>query len=124
MSGSTKERWNPNEEAKVAADVLNVSDATFEEEVLKAGVPVLVDFWAEWCMPCRMIAPAVESVAQDYGDKIKVAKMNVDENMKTPAKYGIRGIPTLLLFKNGELMESLVGVQPREKIVEVVAKHL
>jgi len=104
--------------------MLNVSDASFEEEVLKAAVPVLVDFWAEWCMPCRMIAPAVESVAQAYKDKLKVAKMNVDENMKTPAKYGIRGIPTLLLFRNGELMETIVGVQPREKIIELVAKHL
>jgi len=108
----------------VAADILNVSDVTFEEEVLKAAVPVLVDFWAEWCMPCRMIAPAVESIAQTYGDKLKVAKLNVDENMKTPAKYGIRGIPTLLLFKNGELKESLIGAQPREKIVELVTRHL
>ncbi len=108
----------------MAADILNVSDVTFEEEVLKAAVPVLVDFWAEWCMPCRMIAPAVESIAQTYGDKLKVAKLNVDENMKTPAKYGIRGIPTLLLFKNGELKESLIGAQPREKIVELVTRHL
>jgi len=108
----------------VAADILNVSDVTFEEEVLKAAVPVLVDFWAEWCMPCRMIAPAVESIAQTYGDKLKVAKLNVDENMKAPAKYGIRGIPTLLLFKNGELKESLIGAQPREKIVELVTRHL
>ncbi len=108
----------------MAGDVLNVSDATFEEEVLKAGVPVLVDFWAEWCMPCRMIAPAVENIAQTYGDKLKVAKMNVDENMKTPAKYGIRGIPTLLLFKNGELKETLVGAHPSEKIVELVSKHV
>ncbi|MDH7513136.1 MAG: thioredoxin [Clostridiales bacterium] len=108
----------------MAADVFTVSDATFEEEVLKANVPVLVDFWAEWCMPCRMIAPAVENIAQTYGDKLKVAKMNVDENMKTPAKYGIRGIPTLLLFKNGELKETLVGAHPRETIVELVAKHI
>lgn len=106
------------------ADILNVSDATFEEEVLKAAVPVLVDFWAEWCMPCRMIAPAVENIAETYDDKLKVAKMNVDENMKTPAKYGIRGIPTLLLFKNGELIETIVGAQPREKIIELVTKHL
>jgi thioredoxin 1 len=106
------------------ADILNVSDATFEEKVLKAAVPVLVDFWAEWCMPCLLIAPAVENIAETYDDKLKVAKMNVDENMKTPAKYGIRGIPTLLLFKNGELIETIVGAQPREKIVELVTKHL
>jgi thioredoxin 1 len=108
----------------LAADILNVSDATFEEEVLKAAVPVLVDFWAEWCMPCRMVAPAVENIAQTYRDKLKVTKMNVDENMKTPAKYGIRGIPTLLVFKNGELKETIVGAQPREKIVELVTKHI
>lgn len=108
----------------MAEEILNVSDASFEEEVLKASLPVLVDFWAEWCVPCRMITPAVENIARTYGEKLKVAKMNVDENMRTPAKYGIRGIPTLLLFKNGELLETIVGVQPREKIVELVSKHL
>ena len=105
-------------------DVLSVSDGNFEEEVLKSSLAVLVDFWAEWCMPCRMIAPTVENIAQTYKDKLKVAKMNVDENMKTPAKYGIRGIPTLLLFKAGELKETMVGVQPRDKIVEIISKHL
>ncbi|MBM3284955.1 MAG: thioredoxin [Candidatus Aminicenantes bacterium] len=108
----------------MAEEILSVSDASFEEEVLKASLPVLVDFWAEWCVPCRMITPAVENIARTYGEKLKVAKMNVDENMRTPAKYGIRGIPTLLLFKNGELLETIVGVQPREKIVELVSKHL
>jgi len=108
----------------LAEEILSVSDASFEEEVLKASLPVLVDFWAEWCVPCRMITPAVENIARTYGEKLKVAKMNVDENMRTPAKYGIRGIPTLLLFKNGELLETIVGVQPREKIVELVSKHL
>ena len=108
----------------MAEGILNVSDATFEEEVLKAPVPVLVDFWAEWCAPCLIIAPAVESLAQTHGDKLKVAKMNVDENMKTPAKYGIMGIPTLLLFKNGELKETIVGAHPRQKIVELVTRHL
>ncbi len=108
----------------MAAEILSVSDANFEEAVLKSSAPVLVDFWAEWCMPCRAIAPIVENIAQQFGEKLKVAKMNVDENMKTPAKYGIRGIPTLLLFKDGELVESIVGVQPREKIVELVTKHL
>jgi thioredoxin 1 len=108
----------------VSEDVLNVNDANFDEEVLKAAVPVLVDFWAAWCVPCRMIAPTVESIAESHKDKLKVAKMNVDENMKTPAKYGIRGIPTLLLFKGGDLKESIVGVQPKDKIVDLITKHL
>ncbi len=108
----------------MAEEVFQVSDSNFEEEVLKSSLPVLVDFWAEWCMPCRMIAPTVENIARTYGEKLKVAKMNVDENMKTPAKYGIRGIPTLLLFKNGDLVETIVGVQPEEKIVELLHKHL
>jgi thioredoxin 1 len=108
----------------LSSDILNVSDATFEEDVLTSPLPVLVDFWAEWCMPCRMIAPAVENIAETHKDKLKVAKMNVDENMKTPSKYGIRGIPTLLLFKAGEIKETIVGVQPRDKIVEIISKHL
>lgn len=108
----------------MSTDILNVSDASFDEEVLKSSLPVLVDFWAEWCMPCRMIGPTVENIAQVHKDKLKVAKMNVDENMKTPAKYGIRGIPTLLLFKAGELKETMVGVQPADKIVEIISKHL
>lgn len=108
----------------MSTDVLNVTDANFEDEVLKSALPVLIDFWAEWCMPCRMIAPTVENIAQTYTDKLKVTKMNVDENIKTPSKYGIRGIPTLLLFKGGELKETIVGAQSRDKIVEVITKHL
>jgi len=108
----------------VSEDILNVTDGNFDEEVLKAVTPVLVDFWAAWCVPCRMIASTVESIAESHKDKLKVAKMNVDENMKTPSKYGIRGIPTLLLFKGGDLKESIVGVQPKDKIVEIVSKHL
>lgn len=108
----------------MAGEIFQVSDSNFEEEVLQSSLPVLVDFWAEWCVPCRMIAPTVENIARTYGEKLRVAKMNVDENMKTPAKYGIRGIPTLLLFKDGELLETIVGVQPAEKIVELLNKHL
>ncbi len=108
----------------MSEDILNVTDGDFEEEVLKAATPVLVDFWAAWCVPCRMIAPTVEAIAQSHKDKLKVAKMNVDENMKTPSKYGIRGIPTLMLFKAGDLKESIVGVQPKDKIVEIISKHL
>ncbi|MBP1765951.1 MAG: thioredoxin [Candidatus Aminicenantes bacterium] len=105
-------------------DILNVTDADFEEQVLKSPLPVLIDFWAAWCVPCRMIAPTVEQIAESHKETLKVAKMNVDENMKTPGTYGIRGIPTLLLFKGGELKETMVGVQSKDKIIEVIARHL
>jgi thioredoxin 1 len=105
-------------------DILNVTDADFEEQVLKSSLPVLIDFWAAWCVPCRMIAPTVDEIAESHKETLKVAKMNVDENMKTPGKYGIRGIPTLLLFKAGELKETLVGVQSKDKIIEVITRHL
>jgi thioredoxin 1 len=105
-------------------DILNVTDADFDEQVLKSSLPVLIDFWAAWCVPCRMIAPTVEQIAESHKEMLKVAKMNVDENMKTPGKYGIRGIPTLLLFKEGELKETMVGVQSKDKIIEVIARHL
>ncbi len=108
----------------MSTDILDLTDASFEDEVLKSPLPVLIDFWAEWCMPCRMIGPTVESIASSYKEKLKVTKMNVDQNMKTPAKFGIRGIPTLLLFKDGALKETIVGVQSRDKIIEVIAKHL
>ena len=103
---------------------MNVTDGNFDEEVLKSSLPVMVDFWAAWCVPCRMVTPTVESIAEIYREKLKVVKMNVDENMKTPAKYGIRGIPTLLVFKGGELKETLVGVQSKDKIVEALSRHL
>ncbi|MEW5902181.1 MAG: thioredoxin [Acidobacteriota bacterium] len=106
------------------ADILDVTDANFDAEVLKSTLPVLVDFWAVWCVPCRMIAPAVDQIAETHKEKLRVAKMNVDENIKTPSRYGVRGIPTLLLFKGGELKETLVGVHSRDKIMEAVAKHL
>jgi thioredoxin 1 len=108
----------------VSEDILNVTDASFEAEVLKSEIPVLVDFWAVWCGPCRMVAPSVESMAQEYQGKLKVVKVNVDENQAIPAQYGIMSIPTLLLFKAGELQETIVGALPKGKIVEAVAKHL
>ena len=108
----------------MSTDIPSVTDANFDEEVLKSALPVLIDFWAAWCVPCRMIAPTVELIAESHKEKLKVAKMNVDENMKTPGKYGIRGIPTLLLFKGGELKETMVGVQSKDKIIEIVSKHL
>jgi thioredoxin 1 len=93
-----------------------VSDANFEAEVLKATGPVVVDFWAEWCGPCRMIAPALEEIAGALGDKVKIVKLNVDENPGTASKYGIMSIPTLMLFKNGELASRQVGAAPKQKL--------
>jgi thioredoxin 1 len=93
-----------------------VSDADFESEVLKATSPVVVDFWAEWCGPCRMIAPALEEIAGSLNGKVKIVKLNVDENPKTAEKYGIMSIPTLMLFKNGELASRQVGAAPKQKL--------
>jgi thioredoxin 1 len=104
--------------------LLNVTDENFEDEVIGSELPVLVDFWAVWCGPCRMVAPFVEQIAEEYKDRLKVAKLNVDENQAVPAKYGIMSIPTLLLFKGGELRETIVGALPKDKIVAAVSKHL
>ena len=95
---------------------VKATDASFEQEVLKSDTPVLVDFWAEWCGPCRMIAPALDEIAGSMGDKVKIVKLNVDENPETAAKYGIMSIPTLMLFKNGELASRQVGAAPKQKL--------
>ena len=108
----------------MAGNMLEVTDQTFDKEVLQSDQPVLVDFWAAWCGPCRMIAPTVEALANDYAGKAKVAKMNVDDNQLTPTQYGIRGIPTLLLFKNGRVQEQIVGAVGRDAIENVIKKHL
>jgi thioredoxin 1 len=102
---------------------LEVSDATFDQEVLKSEQPVLVDFWATWCGPCKAIAPVVDSVATSYAGKLKVAKVNVDQNSATPSRYGIRGIPALLFFKGGKVIDQLVGYVGQDVIEEKV-KHL
>jgi thioredoxin 1 len=96
--------------------VEKVSDATFEADVLKAPGPVVVDFWAEWCGPCRMIAPALDEIAGSMGSKIKIVKLNVDENPATASKYGVMSIPTLMIFKNGELASRQVGAAPKQKL--------
>ena len=92
------------------------SDASFESDVLKSAEPVVVDFWAEWCGPCRMIAPALEEIAEQLGEKVKIVKLNVDENPNTAAKYGIMSIPTLMMFKNGEIASRQVGAAPKAKL--------
>ena len=93
-----------------------VPDATFESEVLKATGPVVVDFWAEWCGPCRMIAPALEEIAGSLGEKVKIVKLNVDENPQTAAKYNIQSIPTLMIFKNGDMSSRQIGAAPKQKL--------
>ena len=107
-----------------AAGVLEVSDATFEQEVLRSAQPVLVDFWAVWCGPCKAIAPVVDSLATTYAGKLKVAKVNVDESSATPSRYGIRGIPTLLFFKDGKVADQVVGYVPQNVIEEKVQRLL
>ncbi len=97
-----------------------VSDSNFDSDVLKAAGPVLVDFWAEWCGPCKMIAPALEEIATQMNGKVTVAKMNIDENPATPRKYGVRGIPTLMLFKDGQVAATKIGALPKNKLVEWV----
>ncbi|GAA4893101.1 thioredoxin TrxA [Ferrimonas pelagia] len=104
--------------------IITLSDDSFETDVLKADQPVLVDFWAEWCGPCKMIAPVLDELATEYEGKITIGKMNVDQNSGTPAQYGIRGIPTLLLFKNGELAGSKVGAASKTQLKEFIDTHL
>lgn len=104
------------------AGVFEFTDANFDQEVLKSEQPVLVDFWAGWCGPCKMIAPAVESIAASYAGKIKVGKVNVDQHPATPSRYGIRGIPALLFFKGGKVADQIVGYVPQEAIEQTVQK--
>ena len=96
--------------------ITNVSDASFDEEVIQAEGPVLVDYWAEWCGPCKMIAPVLDEIAQTYQGKLKVCKLNIDENQDTPPKYGVRGIPTLMLFKNGNVEATKVGALSKSQL--------
>ncbi len=104
--------------------IVYVSDATFEAEVLQSTTPVLVDYWAEWCGPCKMIAPILEDVAKEYSGKLKIAKLNIDENQDTPPKYGIRGIPTLMLFKNGNVEATKVGALSKTQLAAFIDANI
>jgi thioredoxin 1 len=108
----------------MSAGIKYVTDASFEQDVLKSDKPVLLDFWAEWCGPCKMIGPILEELSGEYGDKIQIAKMNVDENRDVPAKYGIRGIPTLMLFKDGKVAATKVGALSKAQLTAFLDGHL
>ena len=104
--------------------IVHVNDANFDREVLQSATPVLVDYWAEWCGPCKMIAPILEDVARDYSGKLKIAKLNIDDNQATPPKYGIRGIPTLMLFKNGNVEATKVGALSKSQLTAFVDSNI
>lgn len=106
------------------AELQSVTDQNFDEEVLKAALPVLVDFWAPWCGPCRMVAPVVEAIASENTEKLKVVKINTDENPDTPSQYHVSGLPSLLLFKNGQVADQIVGAVPKAKLQDMLAKHI
>jgi thioredoxin 1 len=106
----------------MAKDILEIGDSSFESEVLQSDKPVLVDFWAPWCGPCRAIAPIVEELAEVFGDKVKFTKCNVDENPTTPTKYGIKSIPTLIFFKDGEIQDKVIGIVAKSRLEEMISK--
>jgi len=108
----------------VSDKIIHLSDDTFEQEVVNADGPVLVDYWADWCGPCKMIAPILDEVATEYGDKVKIAKLNIDENPATPPKYGIRGIPTLMLFKGGNVEATKVGAVSKSQLTAFLDSNI
>tara|TARA_Y100000996_G_scaffold411714_1_gene396378 strand:+ start:710 stop:1036 length:327 start_codon:yes stop_codon:yes gene_type:complete len=108
----------------MSESILKLTDAEFENQVIKSEKPILVDYWAEWCGPCKMIAPVLEEVASELSDKILIGKLNVDENSETPPKYGIRGIPTLMLFKNGEVIGTQVGAISKSDLINFIENNI
>jgi thioredoxin 1 len=117
-------RRSGQENLMSSESIKHVTDASFEADVLKSDKPVLVDYWAEWCGPCKAIAPILDDVSKEYGDRLQIAKMNVDENQMVPNKLGIRGIPTLMLFKGGELVATKVGALPKAQLTAFIDGHL
>ena len=106
------------------SDLLQVTDENFDEEIINSNLPAMVDFWAEWCGPCKMVSPAVEELAKEYNGRIKITQMDVDGNRQTPARFGIRNIPTLMLFKGGKVIKTIIGAQPKSHIDEELKKLL
>lgn len=106
------------------SNALDITDATFEEEVLNSTIPVVVDFWAPWCGPCRKLGPVLDEIGEELKDKVRIVKINTDENLKTAKEYSIIGLPSLLVFKNGQAVERLVGLLPKSSIVSNIEKHL
>ena len=108
----------------MSKNIIHLSDATFETEVLQSTIPVLVDYWAEWCGPCKMIAPILDEISKDYDGKLKIAKLNIDENAQTPAKFGIRGIPTVMIFKNGNVEATKVGALSKSQLTTFIDSNI
>jgi thioredoxin 1 len=115
---------HPSREERMSENITHVTDESFEPEVLKSDVPVLVDYWADWCGPCKAIAPVLDEVARSYAGKLKVAKLNVDENQEVPKRYGIRGIPTLMLFKNGNIEATKVGALSKSQLTAFLDSNI
>ena len=108
----------------MSESIKHISDASFDQEVLKADLPVLIDFWAPWCGPCKAISPIVEELAGQYEGKLKVVKMNVDDNPQTPSRYGVRGIPNLIIFKGGEVSDQIVGAVPKSQLIRAIDRTI